>query len=66
MRTNNTKFIPIHKLTSRSAIRRKKIGVKNKHDIFHTRSIDLACQEFFKERGLRVFGSFNDQLPAKS
>jgi len=53
-------------LTTRSAIRRKSVGKRQTASSFSLRSIDLACQDFFKDRGLPVYGQFATPIPSKS
>jgi hypothetical protein len=56
---------PITGLTTRSAIRRKSVGIRITAKSYSCRLIDLACNEFFKERGLPVYGQFGNPLPSK-
>jgi hypothetical protein len=43
---------PIKQLLRHNAIRRERTGFRQVAEIYHCRSIDLACNDFFKERGI--------------
>ena len=54
---------PVNQLLPRNAIRRKATGYRVTPEIYHCRSIDLACNEFFRGRGIPCFGKFGSQAP---
>lgn len=45
-------WISINKLQHRNAVRRGRVGVRIPHEVYHCRSIDEGCREFFKNRGM--------------
>lgn len=45
-------LISITKLEHRNAVRRERVGVKAPAEVYHCRSIDDGCREFFKSRGM--------------
>ena len=57
---------PIKNLIPANAIRRKVIGVKNVADVFYCDKIDNACREFFRSRGMPVYGQFGNPLPKET
>lgn len=61
-----TQSRPVKTLTTRGGIRRKSVGIRTIAQSYSCRVIDAACNEFFKERGLPVYGQFGNPLPAKS
>jgi hypothetical protein len=50
---------PLNELQSRSAIRRDRVGYREKLELVDWPALDLACREFFKSRGLKTgMGNF--------
>ena len=58
-------WISISKLKSRNAIRRGRVGVALKAEVYHCRSIDIACNEYFKRQGMPCHGFGNIAIGKK-